>query len=338
MKNKQPTIYLCAVAAGYALLLAGVYLLPPVLQLPLWLAGLIALPPLTLAMGSKMQPRYFYLTAAALFAVSTLVGQSAGVLLFALLFGSALVLAPLTRRTPDLFPILFFGGSLFLALVVLGAALVIKGHYGVFDFRSVYAALEQRILSTVDQIAAAYSSVFGAQADDMMNTLKAMIAQNIDAYVMQIITLMATLLLGLHLWTLKAAQFITRKSRSIFVIGFQLFTVPRSITGAFMVTYCIGIFTIGTDYQYAFSLANTLMGYLFVLCGIGFIDLLLSAKAPAAARTAVKIILLLAAFISDSFLSGVIYSFLMALGVFVSFTRKLTILKQQRKEDDDEHK
>lgn len=337
MKNKQPTIYLCAVVVCYAFLLTGEYLLPPLLQLPLWLAGLIALPPLTLAMGSKMPPRYFYLTAAVLFATSTLVGQSAGVLIFALLFGSALVLAPLTRRTPDLFPILFFGGSLFLALVVLGTALVIKGHYGVFDFRSVYASLEQSILSAVDQIAAAYSSVFGAQADDMMSTMKAMIAQNIDAYVMQIITLTATLLLGLYLWTLKAAQFITRKSRSIFVIGFQLFTVPRSITGAFMVTYCIGIFTIGTDYQYAFSLANTLMGYLFVLCGIGFIDLLLSAKAPAAARTAVKIILLLAAFISNSFLSGVISSFLMALGVFVSFTRKLTILKQH-KEDDDEHK
>ncbi|MBQ6947095.1 MAG: hypothetical protein IJN42_03520, partial [Clostridia bacterium] len=137
----------------------------------------------------------------------------------------------------------------------------------------------------------------------------------------------------IHLFlTLQVGKRLCRKAGlPLQVLPLQLLAVPAEITVAYMIVYTVGMFLINTDYGYALVIANVLVGYLFVLAGIGWVDSKMQ-KFPAALRTLIKTILLFAAFFRENLVVGIVYNLLMLPGLFISLSRRVII--HRNKGDD----
>lgn len=335
-QNIQPKINL-----PYTLGVTGIYVallfcttLAPSVALFLWVIAAVVLPPLTLTFlcRGKTSTNLVILASLAILTLAATRNIGVSALLFTLCFGTSVVLWALTYQTPDLFPILLYGGSIFIGLIVLSASLTIYSHYGVFDFRGVFNAMENQVVRALEQAGELYKAVLGAEYAEKITETVTMLTKSADSFVYQIILQGLVLALGQYFWTLKSAQFLNHKTAfAPKVITVRLFTIPKSVVTAFVITYSLQFFTYGTDYEYAFEIANMLMGWMFVLCGIGFCDLMLSAKVKNTGRMVIKIILLMLAGISN-----IIYTILMVLGVFVSMTRRLVITRIKKEDDPHE--
>lgn len=343
MKNK--TVATTVYAILPVLICAALLLLSaaPIMTVPVLLIGGLVLPPLSFGcmrrLGMRYVPLWLLVVAGLCFFAAPV--HTVGLLFFAVWFASAAILYYFVNITPDLFPILMIGGALYLAVLALCGAMLVRLHFGVWDFRGVYTGIENIILTAFATVGNFYKSL-PAQTPGLQQVLSQFtqiveqIKQHIDIYVFQIILTVITAFCVQYFWTLKAGQFVCRKTAPIELVSVRLFTIPREVAVAYVLISAISIFSIGGDYQYAVELANDLMGYLFALCGIGLIDLFMSRKMSDVPRMIIKIVLAAAVVISNCFLSGLVYTILLCAGIFVSFSRRLIILKRDDKEDPHE--
>ncbi len=321
-KKQRSTILYAAVMilAGFALLMAGQRFIL------LWMVGALLLPPITLAALQRYSLRQALWIGGGL-AVMCLCGTESmgiGMVLFALWYGGALILRIGTALTPDLFPQLLYGGSLYLGLIAVGICVALREYHGVWDIRSIFTALENGMLASMDQIEQFWRSFFTGESLQMQLDNLELLRTNVSALVYQLITLGICGLLLLYLWTLKAGQFLCRRQRPIQVLSLWMFTVPREITFVYILTFLISLFTYDSDYHYALNTILSVSGFLFVLVGIGWLDTKMQ-KLASSARTAIKGILLLLAVFSETMAGGIVYSVLMIPGIMISLSRQVIV-------------
>lgn len=324
MKKKRNDTILYAslmILGGFALLMAGNYF--PVL----WLLGILLLPPITLAALQRYPTTHALMIGAGLgiMCFCGAPGIGIGLVLFALWYGGALILRVGTALTPDLFPQLLYGGSLLIGLVTAGVCIALREYYGVWDIRSIFTALENVMLGSLDQMEQMMKLVFTGEVLQQQITSLELMRQNISAFAYQWISLILCLLILLYLWTLKAGQFLCRRlQQPIRVLSLWMFTVPREITVAYILLFMASLFTYGTDYQYAMTVVVSVSGFLFVLVGIGWLDTKMQ-KLAGSARAFIKGLLLVLAVISENVSSGILYSLLMIPGIFISLSRQIIV-------------
>ncbi len=235
----------------------------------------------------------------------------------------AMILRVMTDITVDLFALLMYGGSLYLGLIVLGVALVIKDHYGVFDFAAVFAQVENAIVSFITKIGQVYEQFLPAQ--DYERLLAPMLQtyiENAEAFVYQILTFGLVLFGGWYFFTLKIAQnFCRLLGQKIAAAPMIFYGVPREIALCYIFLFILSGF-IGDPYYYAFRIAMTLTGFLLIPAGVGLVDTFMH-KWPSALRSLLKTLMLVLSFLGHFFGSGITYTVLMIGGLYISLFRRI---------------
>lgn len=325
-KNNHFTILyiLIAVLGGGALLVAGA-------DLPfLWVAGCVLLPPFALA-ALRQVPRLHALLAGAGLAALCLLGaptMGTGALLFMLWYGAAVILDQFIRTGPDLFGTLLYGGSLFGGLSCAAFCWTVRDYYGVWDIRGVFTALENTLLRALEQLEQFYAQLLqGQELEGVLADLE-LLRSSTEGFAYQWIALALTLICLQYFLTLKAGQFLCRKCpQTVTTLSLWMLSVPREITLAYMILYLVSMFFMTGEYYYAISIAISLLGYLFVLVGIGWVDTKLH-KQSAGLRAFVKLALVLLAVVSENFFFGLSYTLLCVLGIFCSLSRQVIIRRK----------
>lgn len=289
------------------------------------LLGAVILAPLALAVfhDKSLPPALMF--GAALSALTLVFAPSPGTALtsIALWFGGAMIIGIFVRRTPDLFPLLMYGGFAFILLVVIGLSAVIKQHYGVFDFFGVFRNIQDVIVTTINEALSLYSEIFKESEMDLIAPAFEILIEGAEALTYQILWLGITLLGGLYLWTIKIGKTLSRHTEhKVVTMPLMLYGVPREITACYMIITVVSLF-VPDDYIYAFNFFNSAMSYLYVLAGIGFFDALAQGKWKwsLSGRTAFKCLLLGIAFLSDCFGSGILFTILTIVGIYISISR-----------------
>lgn len=327
-KRIYKNIYLLLSLLGGVLLLWGGRTAPL-----LYGVGVLLLPYTALA---AMHPigrwrRFILMACAALLCMMGAPSYGWGATLFMLWYGPAILQCILLEFSPDLFDVLLYGGSLYGGLTCGAVCWAIRDHYGVWDIRGAFTAVEQMMLRAVDQMEQLYTQVL--PAGEELQTLQAqldILRQGSEAFVYQWLGMGLTLLGLQYFLSLKAAAEVYRNTdQPIIVSELWSLSVPRSITVVYMLTYLLEMFWVQNDYYFALNIANTLMGYLFVLVGIGWVDCKMKNQ-QRPLRIFVKLVLVLLSVISQSMM-GLAYSLLSIIGIFLSFNRQFII---RRKGDD----
>ncbi len=321
------------IAAASLLSMAG-GMVHPALSL---LAGLFLLPPLMLTVLRQYStPAALWLWAGTggiciLLAPST----SWGILFAVIWLTSAMILRLITDRTIDLFTTLLYGGSLYLGLILLAGALIVKEHYGVFDFAGVFTSLEQALSTAITKISDLYQKYLPAQDfESLYAPLFEQFKANTEGFVYRIFNLILVLLGGWYLFTLKISQNLCRLyHKKIATAPLILYGVPREIAICYIILYVVSMF-VGDTYYYAFQIAMTLTGFLLIPAGVGMVDAFMY-KRPALLRTTVKTLLLVLSFWGYFFGAGIAHTILMIAGLYVSLSRRV-VFRQSKGENKDE--
>ena len=324
LKNILNPYNLITVLGGTALLIAGE-------KLPLlWIIGCILLPPVTLAVLHRLPNKRAPIVVCGLLAICLLGAPNlgTGALLFVLWYGAAAVARLFTRRTPDLVSIVLYGGSLFGALFCFAFCWAVRDYYGVWDIRGVFTALENLFLNAADGLEQMCRMIYrDAQLQEMLETVELLRAST-EAMAYKLIAFVLSIVCLQFLLTIKGAGFLTRKDQyPLRTLPLWMFNVPRELVYGYLITYVISFFMLMSDYYYALDVALTLMGYLFVLTGIGVVDGKLIKQTPAL-RNLVKIVLLLAAVLGEGLAGGIIYTLLSLSGIFMSLRRQVIITRK----------
>ncbi|MBR5783362.1 MAG: hypothetical protein IKY33_03970 [Clostridia bacterium] len=328
-KSGGNTLWLIVIMATAAALLsfAGCVALLPALLLGALTAPLTAAVLRQLTLGKQL------LLLLGLSAVSLLLCPSTAIALLYIFvwYGGAFLSVTVAKFTPDLFYIMLYGGFGFLVLTALGMAVVIKEQSGVWDLMSIYTTIENALLTSLDTMETTYKELLGEQFNTLQPLLQTL-RNNAEAFVYQILSLFVTLLLGLYLFTIKVGQWISRRlSKPIEVMPLIFYAVPREITFCYLIICVISLFVASDTYIYALDIADTLMSWLFVLAGIGFVEAFTVKKFSLFWRRFLKIALVVGAFISDNFSMGIVFMLLSVAGMFVSMTRRIIIFKGNEK-------
>ena len=287
--------------------------------------GAVILAPLSLAVFHNKSLPFSVIFCASLSVLTLVFAPTLGTALtsIALWFGGAMIIRTFARYTPDLFPVLMYGGFTFILLAVIGVAVIIKQYYGVFDFFGVFRNIQDTIVATVNEVLDLYAQMFSEKEMEMFAPAFDILIQGAEALTYQILWLCVTLLGGLYLWTIKMGKKLSRYTEhKLLTMPLMLYGVPREITACYMIITVISLFVSG-DYTYAFNFFNSAMSYLYVLAGIGFFDALAQGKwkwSPLG-RTAFKCLLLGVAFVSDCFGSGILFMLLTIVGIYISISR-----------------
>ncbi len=327
-------IYGVAAILGGGVLCALSHLITPILPM---LLGLFFLPILTLT-----ALRQYSLPAAVIFflglssmTVMLAPGIGWGVLLAAVWYAGAMILRIGTDLTIDLFPLLFYGGALYLALITLGVALTVKDVYGVYDFRAVFTAVEEFFHAALVEIDKFYGSIMPKLEYEMLyQPMFDGLIKETEAVVYQLISFALVLFSGWYFFTLKIAQNLCRLlPKRIIAAPIVLYGVPREIAWCYLVLFGVSFF-IGDTYFYAFKIALTLTGFLLVPAGVGVVDGFMHKWHPAL-RTLLKTLMLTLAFLGNFFGGGITYTVLMVGGLYISLFRRI-IFKRMKGGQDDE--
>ncbi len=330
MEQKKPKTILYVLLTtlgGGALLIGGNYL--PLL----WFFGLL-LAPVSLAVFRSF-PRARALLFGLGLGVMCLVGAPTvgiGLLLFVLWYGAAILSDQMTRSSPELFPALFYGGTL-QGFAFCGAVCVcIKEHYGVWDIRGIFTAMERAVGQAIDLVEKTYATLLTEESMAQMSAQLDLLRQGIESFVYLCICMVLSAVLLHFFLTLKTGvRLCERVGIPYPVLPLRLLVVPPEITTAYLLVTFISIFFMNSDYFYALLIANVLMGYLFVLVGIGWVDSKMQ-KLPVALRNLIKLALLGAAFFRENLFYGIAYQLLQLPGIFISLSRRVIV---RRTEGDD---
>lgn len=335
MKKKTLTILFgsLAIFSSAALSMLATVVHPAI---PL-LLGLAFVPILTLtALRQYSMPAALFLFFG-MSGVSILLAPSIawGILFAAAWLSGAMILRVATDVSVDLFSILFYGGTVYLALILLGVALVIKDHYGVYDFSAVFKSVEQAFTSLVTQVSDFYKQYLpSADFERLYAPLFAQLLKGAEAFVYQIITFGLVLFGGWYFFTLKISQNLCRLlPRRIAAAPIILYGVPREIAWCFIPLFIISVF-IGETYYFAFEIALTLTGFLLVPAGVGLVDTFMH-KWPRAVRTLLKTLMFLLAFLGHFLGSGITYTILMAGGLYISLFRRIEFRRTKGENKDE---
>ncbi len=322
------------VIAAASLLSTASGIIHPVVSL---LLGLIILPPLALTVLRQYSTPAALWLWAGISGVCIMLAPSAawGILFAASWLAGAAILRLATDLTIDLFPTLLYGGSLYLGLVLLGVALIVKEHYGVFDFGGIFTAMEQTIASAITKISDLYQKYLPAQDFERLYApLFEQFIAGTEGFVYRIFNFVLILLGGWYLFTLKISQNLCRLyHKKIATAPIILYGVPREIAVCYIILYIVSVF-IGDTYYYAFQIALTLTGFLFIPAGVGMVDAFMH-KRPALLRTFLKTLMLLVAFWGYFFGAGIVHTVLMIAGLYVSLSRRI-VFRQSKGENKDE--
>ena len=328
-------IYGVIAISGGALLSAAGHLLSPVIPL---LIGLFFLPIVMLTALRQYSLPTALLLWAGTCAVTVMLAPSVGwgVLMAAVWFASAAILRIGGDVTIDLFSLLFYGGILYLGLIVLGAALTVKDIYGVYDFKAAFNAVEapiRTLLTQADEFLKEY--MLQRQYEQMYAPLMEQAIQNTEGIVYELITLALVLFSGWTLFTLKISQNLCRLlDTKIGAAPLALYGIPREIAWCYLLLFAVSFFLADSPYHYAFELALTLTGFLLVPAGVGVVDGFMR-KWPAALRTTMKTLMLLLAFAGYFYGTAITYTVLMAGGLYISLFRQIIFRRIKGGKDDE---
>lgn len=327
-------IYGVAAISGGVLLSVLAQMITPIIPMIL---GLFILPVLTLT-----ALRQYSLPSAALLwlGMSCMTVLSApsiawGVLLAVAWYAGAMILRVGTDWTLDLFPLLLYGGSLYLLLLVIGVALTVKDSYGVYDFKAVFTAAEEFFRTALESARDLYASVLPKQEyERIYQPLLESLINETEAMVYQVISFALVLFGGWYFFTLKISQHLCRPlHRRISAAPMILYGVPREIAWCYLLLWGVSLF-IGDTYYYAFNIALTLTGFLLVPAGVGVVDGFMHKWHPTL-RTLLKALMLVLAFLGNYLGSGIIYTVLMVGGLYISLFRRI-VFRQMKGDHKDE--
>lgn len=335
MKKKALTIiYAVATISGGMLLSALAQTITPIIPMIL---GLFVLPVLMLtALRQYTLPAATFLWLGMSF-ITVLAAPSVawGVLLAVVWYAGAMILRVSSDWTLDLFPILLYGGSLYLLLILLSAALIVKDIYGVYDFKSVFAEAEEFFRTALENAGNLYASVLPKQEyQKIYEPLLKTLMNETEAIVYQAISFVLVLLGGWYFCTLKIAQHLCRPlRRHISAAPMILYGVPREIAWCYLLLWGVSLF-IGDTYYHAFNIALTLTGFLLVPAGVGVVDGFMQKWHPAV-RTLLKALMLFIAFFGNYMSSGIVYTVLMVGGLYISLFRRIEFRRMKGDHKDE---
>ena len=323
-----------SISGGALLSLAGQVISPVV---PL-LVGLFFLPIVMLtALRQYSLPAASFLWLGSC-AVTLLLAPSLGwgVLMAAVWFAGAMILRLGSDVTVDLFSLLFYGGILYLGLILLGAALTVRDVYGVFDFKSAFNAVELPIrdfLTKADALMKEY--MLQQQYEQLYAPIMKQAIQNTEGIVYELISFALILFGGWQLFTLKIAQNLCRPlSKRLAAAPLALYGIPREIAWCYLLLFAVSFFLVKSPIYYAFDLALTLTGFLLVPAGVGVVDGFMR-KWPAPLRTVMKTLMLVLAFAGYFYGSAITYTVLMAGGLYISLFRQIIFRRIKGGKDDE---